>query len=109
MRVLTPIGAADDIARLQLVAWPDPQGHPAGFPNFPQFVTVDGTPVEDLGAATHLLWDGNFTAVSAWLLECVGEHPERVPLDVSGLSRDDVLALFEVELAAKRAASEGGA
>ena len=40
----TPIDSVDEIQQVALIAFPDPAGHPAGFPNFPVWCTADGAP-----------------------------------------------------------------
>lgn len=101
--IITPIDSVDEIQQVALIAFPDPAGHPAGFPNFPVWCTADGAPAEFVDA-THAMWDGNFTATSRRLLQAIGADPTKIPGDVTGLDRDAVLALYADDLAALEAA-----
>lgn len=103
--VISPIDSVDEIQRVALIAFPDPAGHPAGFPNSPVWCDADAQPV-DFAAATHALWDGQFTATSRRLLQAISDDPAKIPADVTGLDRDAVLALYADAIAVLEAADE---
>lgn len=101
--ILSPIDSVDEIQQVALIAFPDPAGHPAGFPNFPVWCNADREPAEFVDA-THAMWDGQFTATSRRLLQAISDDPSKIPADVTGLDRDAVLALYADEIAALEAA-----
>lgn len=105
MLVSTPIDAVHKVQRVARIAFPDPAGPPAGFPNSPVWANDDLEPV-DFFEATMAMWDGDFTATSARLIRAIGENPSKIPSNVSSLDRDAVLALYADELAALEAAEQ---
>ena len=94
--VRTPIAAVDAIQRVPAACWLGPWDHPAGFPNYPVWCDPTGAPVDTLDAATHVLWDGNFGAVTVQLLDAIGQDPGKVPADTGTLDRAGLLGLYVV-------------
>ena len=93
--IITPIAAVDAIQRVPVHCWIGPfDSGGNGFPNYPVWCDAQGTPVDTLDAATHVMWDGAFGAVTAQLIAAIGSNPALVPADTSTLDRAALLALY---------------
>lgn len=93
--IITPVAAVDAIQRVPVECWIGPFDNGGnGFPNYPVWCADDGTPVDTLDAATHAKWDGAFGAVTARLIDAIGQDPSLVPADPSKLDRAALLALY---------------
>ena len=98
MLVSVPLVAADAVRRVPYSCWLGAGDDPNGFPNYGRLVDATGAPVETLGEAAGVAWDGQFGALTARLLAAVGADPTLVPADASGLDRETLIGLYPAAL-----------
>lgn len=81
VKVTVSLDAADAIKRIPYICWLGPHDDPNGFPNFPT-------------GEDPFSWDGNFGSITLHLLNAIGADPSKVPLDASGVTREQLIQLY---------------